>query len=374
MASYAESHRRSIQDREGFWAEQAKLIHWHQPCSEVLDYSRPPFARWFVGGETNLCYNALDRHIAARGDQKALVWISTEVGESRTFTFKQLLAEVNRCSAIDLGEQLLVGESPAFADFGRNPHQGLLVAARRDVAVERGVAGVGFAADEPARKRRPRVIEHLAARLVPMDQLRLLGPETLAVLDRTAVEFGVARHPFPPCAPSVKPYPGFFPLNSSTIRSRRCATSPARSPRGCGSVCSSTSSARSMSPGKVAGPLGLASSYPTIGSAWRLAAAWSRCIAARISSSIEPTASMLSEAAPKLLVIRTGWPRQVTCAPSSCARRRRAKASICGGPVPIETIMKVASAVRLTESSARRFAVTMFAIRASSCSAVSLPT
>src|SRR5438046_5292712 len=279
----------------------------------------------------------------------------------------------HRCSAIDLGEQLLVGESPAFADFGRNPHQRLLVAARRDVAVERVVAEAGFAADEPARKRWPRVIEDLAARLVPMDQLRLLSPETLAVLDRTAVEFGVARHPFPPCAPSVKPYPGFFPLNSSTIRSRRFATSPARSPRGCGSVCSSTSSARSISPGKVAGPLGLASSYPTMGSAWRLAA-WSRCIAARISSSIEPTASMLSEAAPKLLVIRTGWPRQVTCAPSSCSRRRRAKASICGGPVPIETIMKVASAVRLTESSARRFAVTMFAIRASSCSAVSLPT
>src|SRR5882762_3287865 len=100
MASYADFHRRSIQDREGFWAEQAKLIHWHQPCSEVLDYSRPPFARWFVGGETNLCYNALDRHVAARGDQKALVWISTEVGESRTFTYRQLLAEVNRAAAM----------------------------------------------------------------------------------------------------------------------------------------------------------------------------------------------------------------------------------------------------------------------------------
>src|SRR3989454_12461868 len=136
----------------------------------------------------------------------------------------------HRCSAIDLGEQLLVGESPAFADFGRNPHQGLLVAARRDVAVERVVAEVGFAADEPARKRRPRVIEHLAARLVPMDQLRLLGPETLAVLDRTAVEFGVALHPVPPCSPSVKPFPGFFPLNSSGLCRQRCGTPPARAP------------------------------------------------------------------------------------------------------------------------------------------------
>ena len=79
MASYRDFHRRSIEDREGFWSEQAKLIHWHKPFAKVLDYSRPPFSRWYVGGETNLCHNALDRHLAARGGQKALVWISTEV-------------------------------------------------------------------------------------------------------------------------------------------------------------------------------------------------------------------------------------------------------------------------------------------------------
>src|SRR5207302_10458996 len=143
----------------------------------------------------------------------------------------------------------------------RNPHQGLLAAARGDVAVDGVVAEVGLAADEPARERRPRVVEDLAERLVPMDQLRLLTPETLAVLDRTAVESGVARHPSPPCAASVKPYPGFLPLNRSTSRSRRFATSPARSPKGCGSICSSTSSARSMSPGRLAGLPGFASSW-----------------------------------------------------------------------------------------------------------------
>src|SRR5216117_4468809 len=100
MTIYREFYRRSMEDKEGFWAEQAKLVHWEKPPVKVLDYRRPPFARWFVGGETNLCYNALDRHIAARGDQKAMVWISTEVGESRTFTYKQLLAEVNRAAAM----------------------------------------------------------------------------------------------------------------------------------------------------------------------------------------------------------------------------------------------------------------------------------
>ena len=100
MAGYREFHRRSIADREGFWAEQAKLIHWHKPFKQVLDYSRPPFARWFVGGETNLCYNAVDRHVATRADQKALVWISTEVDQTRSFTFKELSREVNRAAAM----------------------------------------------------------------------------------------------------------------------------------------------------------------------------------------------------------------------------------------------------------------------------------
>ena len=100
MATYREFHRRSLQDRDGFWAEQAKLIHWQRPFHKVLDYSKPPFAKWFVGGETNLCHNAVDRHLAARGNQKALVWISTEVDKTQSFTYSELHAEVNRAAAM----------------------------------------------------------------------------------------------------------------------------------------------------------------------------------------------------------------------------------------------------------------------------------
>src|SRR5437879_7320578 len=100
MTTYREFHRRSIEDREGFWAEQAELIHWRRPYQQVLDYSRPPFARWFVGGELNLCHNAIDRHLAARAEQPALVWISTEVNETRSFTYRELHAEVNRVAAM----------------------------------------------------------------------------------------------------------------------------------------------------------------------------------------------------------------------------------------------------------------------------------
>jgi len=100
MTTYREFHRRSIQDRDAFWAEEAKLIHWQKPFAKVLDYSRPPFAKWFVGGETNLCHNALDRHLAVRGAQPALVWISTEVDQTRSYTYRELHAEVNRAAAM----------------------------------------------------------------------------------------------------------------------------------------------------------------------------------------------------------------------------------------------------------------------------------
>jgi propionyl-CoA synthetase len=66
----------------------------------VLDRSNPPFARWFVGGKTNLCYNAIDRHLAARAQQNALVYVSTETGIERRYTYAELHAEVNRMAAV----------------------------------------------------------------------------------------------------------------------------------------------------------------------------------------------------------------------------------------------------------------------------------
>ncbi len=100
METYRSFHRRSIEDRDGFWSEQARLIDWQAPFTKVLDYSRPPFARWFVGGRTNLCHNAVDRHLKARGGQKALVYISTETGEEKHFTYSELHSEVNRAAAM----------------------------------------------------------------------------------------------------------------------------------------------------------------------------------------------------------------------------------------------------------------------------------
>jgi propionyl-CoA synthetase len=98
--NYAEFHRRSIEDRDAFWAEQAGLIDWQQPFERVCDYDKPPFANWYVGGKTNLCHNAVDRHVAARGDQNALIWVSTEVDQERIYSFSALQQEVTRMAAI----------------------------------------------------------------------------------------------------------------------------------------------------------------------------------------------------------------------------------------------------------------------------------
>ena len=100
MGDYESFYRRSLQDRDGFWHEQAQLIDWYLPPSQVCDYSHPPFANWFVGGQTNLCHNAVDRHLATQANKPALIYVSTETNTEVTYSFAQLCQEVQRMAAI----------------------------------------------------------------------------------------------------------------------------------------------------------------------------------------------------------------------------------------------------------------------------------
>ncbi len=100
MGKYAESHQQSIREPEVFWGEQAKRIEWDVPFEKVLDYSNPPFAKWFVGGKTSICYNALDRHLKDRANQLALVAVSVETNTEQSYTYQELYTEVNRMAAI----------------------------------------------------------------------------------------------------------------------------------------------------------------------------------------------------------------------------------------------------------------------------------
>lgn len=98
--TYSEFYRRSIDDPASFWAEEAKRIDWHAPFTQVLDDSRPPFTRWFVGGTTNLCHNAVDRWLPTQADKAALIFVSTETDEERILTFAELHREVQRMAAV----------------------------------------------------------------------------------------------------------------------------------------------------------------------------------------------------------------------------------------------------------------------------------
>ncbi|MFT4009702.1 MAG: acetate--CoA ligase [Nocardioidaceae bacterium] len=101
----AGAYEEAARDRLGFWAKQAERISWAEPFTDVLDWSNPPFAKWFVGGKLNAAYNCVDRHVeAGRGDKVALHWVG-EPGDTRDLTYADLKDEVSRAAnaLTDLG-------------------------------------------------------------------------------------------------------------------------------------------------------------------------------------------------------------------------------------------------------------------------------
>ena len=98
--TYADFYRRSVEQPDAFWAEQAGLIDWFSAPQRVCNWDNPPFAQWFEGGKLNLCHNAVDRHLKQRAQQSALIAMSTETGSERVYSFEQLHAEVQRMAAV----------------------------------------------------------------------------------------------------------------------------------------------------------------------------------------------------------------------------------------------------------------------------------
>jgi acetyl-CoA synthetase len=89
-------HDEAERDPEGFWAREAEQLDWAQRWDQVLDWSNPPFAKWFVGGKLNVSYNCVDRHVeAGHGDRVAFHWRGEE-GEEREITYADLLRDVQR--------------------------------------------------------------------------------------------------------------------------------------------------------------------------------------------------------------------------------------------------------------------------------------
>jgi propionyl-CoA synthetase len=159
--SYASVYRRSLEDPEGFWGEAASALHWFEPWKKVLDDSRAPFHRWFVGGRFNTCYNCLDRHVEeGRGDQTALIYDSPVTNTVRAFTYRELRDEVARFAGalrrqgVSKGDRVLI-----YMPMVPEAVTAMLAAARLG-AVHSVVFG-GFAAHELAARMddaRPKLV------------------------------------------------------------------------------------------------------------------------------------------------------------------------------------------------------------------------
>ena len=134
-------------DPDAFWGQQAReQLHWFKPFETVLDWSNPPFARWFEGGTTNLSYNCLDRHLEGpRADKTALIW-EGEPGDVRRFSYRELHAEV--CKAANALRSLGIGKNDLVALYmPMVPEAAIAMLACARIGAPHSVVFGGFSAD-----------------------------------------------------------------------------------------------------------------------------------------------------------------------------------------------------------------------------------
>ena len=98
MEEYRKMYEMSVNDPDGFWAQEAETISWFRKWNEVRKFDfRTGDIKWFEGGKLNVSYNCLDRHVeAGHGDDTAIIWEGNDPAESKIFTYKELLAKVER--------------------------------------------------------------------------------------------------------------------------------------------------------------------------------------------------------------------------------------------------------------------------------------
>ena len=151
MASrYDEVHARSLADREGFWAEAAEGIDWTRKWDKVLDDSNPPFYRWFVGGEVNTAWNALDRHVeGGRADQAALIYDSPVTDTVKTYSYRELRDEVATFAGVLAGLGVAKGDR-VIVYMPMIPQAVIAMLAVARLGAVHSVVFGGFAANELA--------------------------------------------------------------------------------------------------------------------------------------------------------------------------------------------------------------------------------
>ncbi len=188
MIAAHELYRRSIDDRDAFWSEQAALLDWHKGFHTVCDFSRAPFARWFAGGETNLCYNAVDRHLATRSEQVAIYWHSSEVDESRTISYAELHREVNRMAAVLRSLGLRRGDR-ALVYLPMIPEAAITMLACARLGAVHSVVFAGFAAGSLASR-----IDDAEVKLIVCGDASLRAGKLVPLKRLVDEAIGLAQH------------------------------------------------------------------------------------------------------------------------------------------------------------------------------------
>jgi propionyl-CoA synthetase len=153
--SFAEQYELSLSDPEGFWSAAASTLFWFKMPEKILDYdNETKLSRWFVGGQTNVCYNALDLHVehGGRADQVALIYDSPVTSTKKSFTYKELLDEVSRFAAILVDEYDLKCGDRAVIYMPMIPEAVIAMLACARIGVIHSVVFGGFAPKELATR------------------------------------------------------------------------------------------------------------------------------------------------------------------------------------------------------------------------------
>ncbi len=158
---YERAYARSIDDPESFWAEAAEALHWERRWDRVLDASRPPFYRWFVGGQLNTCYNAVDRHVeAGRGAQTAIIHDSPVTDSVATLSYAELQDQVARFAGVLRAQGVGVGDR-VIVYMPMVPEALIAMLACARIGAIHSVVFGGFAANELATRiddAKPKVV------------------------------------------------------------------------------------------------------------------------------------------------------------------------------------------------------------------------
>ncbi len=190
LEEYERLYKESVEQPEKFWGDVANELHWFKPWDKVLEWNAP-WAKWFEGGQINLAYNCLDRHVqSGRANKTALLW-EGEPGDLRTLTYAQLLTEVKKFSNVLLGLGIKKGDRIAIY-MGMTPELPIAMLACARIGAPHSIIFGGFSANSLV----DRINDAQAVAVITQDGSHRRGSEVKlkATVDEAVVNTPSVKH------------------------------------------------------------------------------------------------------------------------------------------------------------------------------------